>query len=215
MLNIKVLGALVACALIVAVPSLAHGGPVVGHPLAKGTMQATTINAQAGSMIFEKITIAPGGSFGWHTHAAPVAVAVAAGTLTVLRSDREQLRAVQGLEGRSRSSSPRTTCTSRATTARSPSRSTWSTSASRSTPARTQEQRSRRAATPELLAVVRDGDELVSLVAAALGLLEHGADAADVQLVIDGPRLERRRLLDEQGVLRTGSRGRCRRARAP
>ena len=53
MLNIKVLGALVACALIVAVPSLAHGGPVVGHPLAKGTMQATTINAQAGSMIFE------------------------------------------------------------------------------------------------------------------------------------------------------------------
>ena len=42
MLNIKVLGALVACALIVAVPSLAHGGPVVGHPLAKGTMQATT-----------------------------------------------------------------------------------------------------------------------------------------------------------------------------
>ena len=45
MLNIKVLGALVACALIVAAPSLAHGGPVVGHPLAKGTMQATTINA--------------------------------------------------------------------------------------------------------------------------------------------------------------------------
>ena len=83
MLNVKVLGALAACALIVAVPSLAHGGPVVGHPLAKGTMQATTINAQAGSMIFEKITIAPGGSFGWHTHTAPVAVAVAAGTLTV------------------------------------------------------------------------------------------------------------------------------------
>ena len=83
MLNIKVLGALVACALIVAVPSLAHGGPVVGKPLAKGSMQATTINAQTGSMIFEKITIAPRGSFGWHTHTAPVAVAVAAGTLTV------------------------------------------------------------------------------------------------------------------------------------
>jgi quercetin dioxygenase-like cupin family protein len=83
MLNVKVLGALVAGALIVAVPSLAHGGPIVGHPLAKGSMQATTINAQTGSMIFEKITIAPGGSFGWHTHAAPVAVAVAAGTLTV------------------------------------------------------------------------------------------------------------------------------------
>jgi|SRR3954449_13484199 quercetin dioxygenase-like cupin family protein len=83
MLNVKVLGALVACALIVAVPSLAHGGPVVGKTLAKGTMQATTINAQAGSMIFEKIMVAPGGSFGWHTHSAPVAVAVSAGTLTV------------------------------------------------------------------------------------------------------------------------------------
>ena len=83
MLNVKVLGALVACALIIAVPSLAHGGPIVGKPLAKGTMQATTIDAQAGSMIFEKITVAPRGSFGWHTHSAPVAVAVAAGTLTV------------------------------------------------------------------------------------------------------------------------------------
>ena len=83
MLNIKVLGALVACALIVAVPSLAHGGPVVGHPLAKGTMQATTINAQAGSMIFEKITIAPGGSFGWHSHPGPSLVIVKSGTLSV------------------------------------------------------------------------------------------------------------------------------------
>jgi quercetin dioxygenase-like cupin family protein len=83
MLNVRVLGALVAGALIVAVPSLAHGGPVVGKQLAKGTMQATTIDAQAGSMIFEKITVAPRGSFGWHTHTAPVAVAVAAGTLTV------------------------------------------------------------------------------------------------------------------------------------
>jgi len=84
MLNLKVVGALVACALIVAVPSLAHGGPgVIGKPLAKGTMQATTINGQSGSMIFEKFTITPRGSFGWHTHAAPVAVVVAAGTLTV------------------------------------------------------------------------------------------------------------------------------------
>jgi len=84
MLNIKLLGAVVAGALIVAVPTFAHGGGgVVGKPLAKGTMQATTINGQAGSMIFEKITITAGGSFGWHTHAAPVAVVVAAGTLTV------------------------------------------------------------------------------------------------------------------------------------
>ena len=52
--NFKVLGALVVCALVIAVPSLAHGGPVVGKPLAKGSMQATMINAQTGSMIFER-----------------------------------------------------------------------------------------------------------------------------------------------------------------
>ena len=39
-------------------------------------MQATTIDAQSGSMILDTITIAPGGSFGWHTHGAPVAVVV-------------------------------------------------------------------------------------------------------------------------------------------
>ena len=83
MLNIKMLGALIVCALVVAVPSLAGRGHIIGKPLAKGTMQATTINGQAGSMIFERITITPGGNFGWHTHAAPVAVAVASGTLTV------------------------------------------------------------------------------------------------------------------------------------
>ena len=51
-------------------------------------------------MILESITIAPGGSFGWHTHGAPVAVVVTGGTLTVFdptvntarrsRSRREQ-----------------------------------------------------------------------------------------------------------------------------
>jgi len=34
-------------------------------------------------MVLDRITIAPGGSFGWHTHGSPVAVIVAAGTLTV------------------------------------------------------------------------------------------------------------------------------------
>jgi quercetin dioxygenase-like cupin family protein len=83
MFDIKVLGALVACALVVAVPSLAHGGPVAAKTIAKGSMQATTVQAQTGSMIVSSIRVAPGGSFGWHTHTAPVAVVVASGTLTV------------------------------------------------------------------------------------------------------------------------------------
>ena len=44
----------------------------------------------------------------------------------------------------------------------------------------------------DCLRALGDGDELVALVAALLGLLEHGADAADVQLVVDHARLERR-----------------------
>jgi quercetin dioxygenase-like cupin family protein len=46
-------------------------------------MKATTIHATTGSMILESIKIAPGGSFGWHTHGAAVAVVVTGGTLTV------------------------------------------------------------------------------------------------------------------------------------
>src|SRR6266516_3082074 len=55
----------------------------------------------------------------------------------------------------------------------------------------------RRAAGPHRSAV-RDRDELVPLVAALLGLLEHRADAPDVELVVDDARLERRPLLREQ-----------------
>ena len=33
--------------------------------------------------MLDAITIKPGGSFGWHTHRAPVAVVVTGGTLTV------------------------------------------------------------------------------------------------------------------------------------
>jgi len=74
---------LVVCALAVAVPAFAADPPIIARPLAVGTMQATTINATKGSMILDSITIAPGGSFGWHTHGAPVAVVVTSGTLTV------------------------------------------------------------------------------------------------------------------------------------
>jgi quercetin dioxygenase-like cupin family protein len=81
--NIKLLGLALLAALAVAAPSFGGGQPIVAKPLAVGTMKATTIHATTGSMILESIRIAPGGSFGWHTHGAPVAVVVTGGTLTV------------------------------------------------------------------------------------------------------------------------------------
>ena len=82
-MNAKTLGLAAACALAVAVPAFAAQNPIVAKPVAVGTMQATTIHATKGSMVLESIKIAPGGSFGWHTHGSPVAVVVTSGTLTV------------------------------------------------------------------------------------------------------------------------------------
>src|SRR6266576_3225602 len=48
------------------------------------------------------------------------------------------------------------------------------------------------------------GDELVALVRSLLGLLEHGADAAPVHLVVDHARFERCPLLGQQRVLHVG-----------
>ncbi len=79
-----VLGLALVVSLAVAAPSVAAAPPIVAKPLAVGTIKATTIKAQSGAAILEQITIRPGGSFGWHTHGAPVAVVVAKGTLTVL-----------------------------------------------------------------------------------------------------------------------------------
>ena len=41
--------------------------------------------ADAGEVMFQEITIAPGGTTGWHSHPGPVVVAVKAGTLTYVR----------------------------------------------------------------------------------------------------------------------------------
>ena len=51
----------------------------------------------------------------------------------------------------------------------------------------------------------RQSDELVALVAAALGLLEHGADAADISLWSTTPGSSGVVSCDEKGVLRAGS----------
>jgi hypothetical protein len=118
-MKFTVIGLALVSALMLAAPSLggAGGAPIVASPLAVGKMTATTIHATTGSMILESIKIAPGGSFGWHTHGAAVAVVVTGGTLTVFdpwsgAASRSRCRRA------SRSSSPRITCISRATTAR-------------------------------------------------------------------------------------------------
>ena len=82
-MNVKLLGLALVVALATAAPSLGSGTPIVAKAVAVGTMQATTVHAQTGSMILESFRIAPGGSFGWHKHGAAVAVIVTGGTLTV------------------------------------------------------------------------------------------------------------------------------------
>jgi quercetin dioxygenase-like cupin family protein len=82
-MNVKVLGLLLVSALAMAAPSQASAPLIVAQPIAVGTMKATTIHAQKGAMILDSIKIKRGGSFGWHTHGAPVAVVVTGGTLTV------------------------------------------------------------------------------------------------------------------------------------
>ena len=84
-MKITGIGFALVAALAFAAPSFggAGGAPIVASPLAVGKMKATTIHATTGAMILESIKIAPGGSFGWHTHGAAVAVVVTGGTLTV------------------------------------------------------------------------------------------------------------------------------------
>jgi quercetin dioxygenase-like cupin family protein len=70
-------------ALAVAVPSSGDTPPIFAQALAVGQMKATTIHTGTGSAVLDRITVKPGGSFGWHTHGAAVAVVVTAGKLTV------------------------------------------------------------------------------------------------------------------------------------
>ena len=82
-MKIKLLVLTVGCALAATAPSFGNGVPIVAKVIAAGKIHATTIQAQTGTTILESYRLAPGGSFGWHTHGAPVAVVVASGTLTV------------------------------------------------------------------------------------------------------------------------------------
>ena len=73
----------IAGALLAAAVAFGANPPIVGQPLAVGKMAPTTITTKGGSMIVERITVRPGGDFGWHTHGSPVAVVIQQGTLTV------------------------------------------------------------------------------------------------------------------------------------
>jgi quercetin dioxygenase-like cupin family protein len=83
-MKIKLLGLVALGVLIVAAPSFSASPPVIAKALAVGTIKAPfTVNAKAGAMIVEAITVKPGGSFGWHTHGSAVAVVMTGGALTV------------------------------------------------------------------------------------------------------------------------------------
>jgi quercetin dioxygenase-like cupin family protein len=82
-MKVTLLGLAVVAALAVAAPSFGKDAPIVAKTIATGKIQATTIHAQTGTTILQSYRVAPGGSFGWHIHGAPVAVVVASGTLTV------------------------------------------------------------------------------------------------------------------------------------
>jgi quercetin dioxygenase-like cupin family protein len=72
-------------ALVAAATSFGATPPIVAKARAVGTIASPiTVKVKPGAMVVESITINPGGTFGWHTHGAPVAVVVTSGTLTVL-----------------------------------------------------------------------------------------------------------------------------------
>jgi quercetin dioxygenase-like cupin family protein len=83
-MKVKLLITAMATALVVAASSFGAEPPIVAKALAVGTSGSpTTLKVKPGSMVLDSIRVAPGGSFGWHTHGSPVAVVITGGTLTV------------------------------------------------------------------------------------------------------------------------------------
>ena len=82
-MKVKLIGMVAAAALVAAASAAGAQAPVTATPLAVGNIQATSFHVKSGAAVLETYTVAPGGSFGWHVHNAPVAVIVQQGTLTV------------------------------------------------------------------------------------------------------------------------------------
>ena len=91
---VTALGALAAAAIAMVADDSGPTGPSGVHitPLSMGTL-ASSVHAKAAGIeittnvrkdiLVTRITVDPGGSFGWHSHPGPVLVAVGKGTLTV------------------------------------------------------------------------------------------------------------------------------------
>jgi quercetin dioxygenase-like cupin family protein len=80
----KIMLLVAVAALVTAATSSGAAPPIFAQPRAVGTIASPiTVKVKPGAMVVETITIKPGGSFGWHTHGAPVAVVVTGGSLTV------------------------------------------------------------------------------------------------------------------------------------
>ena len=76
---------------VVSAPILARGDFIdqVDVKLKFTTAHGTSISSaiEAGEVAVQEITIAPGGTTGWHSHPGPVVVVVKAGALTYVRED--------------------------------------------------------------------------------------------------------------------------------
>ena len=83
-MKLKLLGCMILGTLVTATVATGASAPIVGTPLAVGSMKSSIdLNAKAGAIVVEAIKVAPGGDFGWHTHGSAVAVVITSGTLTV------------------------------------------------------------------------------------------------------------------------------------
>ena len=96
---VTALSALAAAAIAMVANDTTPAGPSGVHitPLSKGTLAASVHAKAAGieiatngrkDILVTKITVDPGGSFGWHTHPGPVLVTVGKGTLVVYDATR-------------------------------------------------------------------------------------------------------------------------------
>jgi quercetin dioxygenase-like cupin family protein len=92
--RIAIVGILVA--VIVATPALSTpSSGVVGPVLGRGVLEGKAklkIRSEASDVVVQQITIAPGGTTGWHSHPGPVVVLVTAGSLTLYMADDKKCR---------------------------------------------------------------------------------------------------------------------------
>jgi quercetin dioxygenase-like cupin family protein len=93
MKRVIVFGALAA--VMLAAPALATmGSGVTGVFLADSTLEEKIKIKEHGpsDLVFQRVTIAPGGHTGWHTHPGAALAAVTAGTVTLYQGDDRKCR---------------------------------------------------------------------------------------------------------------------------